>query len=109
MNLKALTVTESPNYSDRLPDHMGCDLRIHVDGDVYETHKRDQDGFYERPMTWDTVPEKFTRLAELCTDAALREDINGAVQVPETIPATDLSALLIRGGAPNAVSGNSFE
>jgi len=92
--LQKVTVNEKPAYSARFPDHMVCDIRIHAGGDVYETHKEDYEGFHTRPMRWDTVSEKFTRLAEPYTDAALRKDIISAVQTLETIPATDLFALL---------------
>ena len=92
--LQKVTVNEKPGYSDRFPDHMVCDIRIHAGGNVYQTHKEDYEGFHTRPMSWGTVSEKFTRLAEPYTDAALREDIIGAVQTLETIPATDLFDLL---------------
>ncbi len=92
--LRKIQVTENPEYSDRFPGHMVCDLRIHADGEVYEIHKEDYEGFHTKPMTWDTVSEKFTRLAEPYTDAALRDDIVDAVQDLETLPAGDLFALL---------------
>jgi 2-methylcitrate dehydratase len=92
--LQKIEVRENEAFSDRFPDHMVCDLRIHADGDVYETHKEDYEGFHTRPMTWDTVSEKFTRLAEPHTDTALREDIIQAVETLETLPADDLFALL---------------
>jgi 2-methylcitrate dehydratase len=80
---------------------MVCDIRIHAGGNVYETHKEDYEGFHTRPMRWDTVSEKFTRLAEPYTDAALRKDIIGAVKDLETTPATDLFDLLAEVETPN--------
>ena len=56
--LRKVRVQEIPEYSDRFPDHMVCDVRIHADGTVYETHKEDYEGFHTRPMSWDTVSEK---------------------------------------------------
>jgi len=100
--LRSVTVTENPDYSDRFPDHVVCDVRIHAGGEVYETHKEDYEGFHTRPMSWDTVSEKFTRLAEPRTDAALRDDIIAAVQDLETIPAGDLFDLLTTVDAPGA-------
>ncbi|MFP4229186.1 MAG: MmgE/PrpD family protein, partial [Salinivenus sp.] len=94
--LQKVTVTENPDYSARFPDHMVCDVRIHADGTVYETHKEDYEGFHTKPMSWDTVSEKFTRLAEPYTDAALRTDIIDAVQELEALEASDLFALLSR-------------
>ena len=98
--LQKVHVRETPEYSDRFPDHMVCDVRIHADGEVYETHKEDYEGFHTRPMSWDTVGEKFARLAEPYTDAALRADILGAVQDLQTLPATDLFDLLAQVETP---------
>ena len=100
--LRKVTVSENPDYSARFPGHMVCDLRIHADGDVYETHKEDYEGFHTKPMSWDTVSEKFTRLAEPYTDAALRHDLIGAVEDLNTIPASDLFDLLAQVETPDA-------
>jgi len=99
--LRKVTVTENPEYSDRFPDHMVCDVRIHADGDVYETHKEDYEGFHTRPMSWDTVSAKFARLAEPYTDPSLRDDIIDAVQELKTLPATTLFGLLSRVTTPD--------
>ncbi|WP_103028936.1 MmgE/PrpD family protein [Salinibacter altiplanensis] len=98
--LQKVHVTENPEYSDRFPDHMVCDVRIHADGQVYETHKEDYEGFHTKPMTWDTVSEKFAQLAEPYTDAALRQDLIDAVQELETFPVGDLFDLLSRVQTP---------
>jgi 2-methylcitrate dehydratase len=100
--LRKVHVEEKPAYSDRFPGHMVCDIRIHANGEVYEAHKEDYEGFHTRPMTWSTVSEKFTRLAEPYTDAALRDDIVDAVQDLETLPATDLFDLLAQVETPEA-------
>ncbi len=100
--LRKIQVTEDPEYSDRFPGHMVCDLRIHADGEVYEIHKEDYEGFHTKPMTWDTVSEKFARLAEPYTDAALRDEIISAVEQLETLPANDLFDLLAKVATPDA-------
>ena len=99
--LRKVRVQEIPEYSDRFPDHMVCDVRIHADGTVYETHKEDYEGFHTRPMNWDTVSEKFIRLAEPHTDGALREDITDAVKDLETLPTGELFDLLARVEVPS--------
>jgi 2-methylcitrate dehydratase len=81
---------------------MVCDVRIHTNGEVYETHKEDYEGFHTRPMSWDTVSEKFSRLAEPYTDTALRDDIITTVRDLESLPATDLFDLLARVETPEA-------
>ena len=100
--LRTVDVQERPEYSDRFPGHMVCDIRIHADGEVYETHKEDYEGFHTRPMSWDTVSEKFVRLAEPYTEVALREDIIEAVQDLKTLPVTDLLDLLAQVETPDA-------
>ncbi len=100
--LRKITVTENPDYSDPFPDHMVCDIRIHADGHTYEIHKEDYEGFHTRPMTWETVSEKFARLATPHTDTALRSDIIAAVEALETIPARDLFDLLARVTLPRS-------
>ncbi|MEF8865644.1 MAG: MmgE/PrpD family protein [Salinibacter sp.] len=98
--LRKVEVRENPEYSARFPEHMVCDVRIRADGTVYETHKEDYEGFHTKPMTWDTVSEKFTRLAEPYTDSSLRGDLIGAVQDLETLPAANLFDLLSRVETP---------
>jgi len=70
--LQNVEVREYPEYSDRFPGHMICDIRIHANGDVYKTRKEDYVGFHTRPMSWETVSEKFARLAEPYTSAPRR-------------------------------------
>jgi len=100
--LRKVHVEENSDYSDRFPGHMVCDVRIHAGGQVYETHKEDYEGFHTRPMSWSTVSEKFTRLVEPYTEAALRDDLIGAVQELETIPTADVFDLLSRVDTPDA-------
>jgi 2-methylcitrate dehydratase len=100
--LRKVTVTKNPEYSGRFPGHMVSDIRIYAGGEVYETHKEDYEGFHTKPMSWDTVSEKFARLAELRAGAPLREDIIGAVQDLETLPASDLFGLLSQVDVPDA-------
>jgi len=100
--LRKVHVRENPEYSDRFPHHMVCDVRIHTNGEVYETHKEDYEGFHTRPMSWDTVSEKFSRLAEPYTDTALCDDIITTVRDLESLPATDLFDLLARVETPEA-------
>jgi 2-methylcitrate dehydratase len=100
--LRKVTVTENADYSERFPEHMVCDVRLHTADDIFEIHKVDYEGFHTRPMSWDTVSEKFARLAEPYTDAALRDDIIESVQALETLPARDLFDLLSRVRTPDA-------
>ncbi len=98
--LRKVQVREKASYSDRFPEHMVCDIHIHADGETYHVQKTDYEGFHTRPMSWDTVAEKFTRLAEPFADEALRSDIVDAVDELETIPARTLFELLAQVKAP---------
>ncbi len=100
--LRKVQVHEYSDYTERFPDHMVCDIRIHANGEVYETHKEDYEGFHTRPMTWDTVSEKFTRLAAPYTETALRRDLIGAVKELETLPVSDLFDLLAEVETPES-------
>ena len=92
--LQKVEIRENEDYSAAFPDKMPCDVRIHVGDTVYGTHREDFEGFHTNPMAWDTVAEKFSRLAEPHTDAALRSDMVDAVDELETLPVHELTDLL---------------
>ena len=58
--------------------------------------KRDFEGFPTRPMTWQTVAQKFEILSRPFTDPVLRGEIVDAVAGLELIPIAELTALLAR-------------
>lgn len=79
--LRKITVRENPAYSRRFPEEMPCDITVHMDdGMEYSIEKEDYEGFYTRPMSWETVVEKFERLSTPYTDASGREEIIDAVE-----------------------------
>ena len=95
--LRKIAVRENAEYSARFPGAMPCDVRITTaGGETFETHKDDYEGFHTRPMTWETVTEKFNRLAAPYVGEALRGSITEATRQLDTIPASDLLELLAR-------------
>jgi 2-methylcitrate dehydratase len=68
------------------------------DGRRLEAAKRDYEGFVTRPMTWERVTEKFTRLAGSHADPSLRRAIVEAVERLEGVRIRDVVDLLARLG-----------
>ncbi len=97
--LHKVTVRPSRRYTRRIPQEMPCDLTVRLDdGSEIEATRTDYDGFFTRPMSWDDVVTKFDRLAAPFAAAGLRADIVAAVRQLETLPVSDLTALLARTG-----------
>lgn len=92
-----IAIRPRKDFSDRFPDEMPCKLTVSVrDGRTLIKEKRDYEGFYTRPMQWETVSRKFEQLSKRCADAALRREIQEAVFRLGEIQARDLMRLLAR-------------
>ncbi len=95
--LHKITVRPRKDFSDRFPDEMPCRLIVSLrDGRMLIKEKRDYEGFYTRPMQWETVSRKFEQLSKRYADASLRRDIREAVSRIEEIQTRDLMRLLSR-------------
>jgi 2-methylcitrate dehydratase len=93
--LRRVVVRPSDAYTRRFPQEMPCRLAVTLrDGPVLTREKRDYEGFSTRPMTWESVVDKFERLSEPYTTAKLRRQIAEAVAEIETTSAANLMALL---------------
>lgn len=93
--LRRVVVRPSDDYTRRFPETMPCRLTVTLqDGRVLTTEKRDYEGFFTRPMTWDTVVDKFERLSRPYTTADLRRQIVAAVDDIEALSVAELMALL---------------
>ncbi|MDX1586320.1 MAG: hypothetical protein R3222_06240, partial [Balneolaceae bacterium] len=80
---------------DRFPDEMPVKIRLEMkDGNAYSTEKRDYEGFHTRPMRWDTIIEKFDRLARPYTSSGLRGKIVDTVQNFENKKVAELMQML---------------
>ncbi|NKE71948.1 MmgE/PrpD family protein [Candidatus Manganitrophus noduliformans] len=95
--LQKITVRPRKDFSERFPDEMPCRLTVSLrDGRTLIKEKRDYEGFYTRPMQWETVSRKFEQLSKRYADASLRRDIREAVSRIEEIQSRDLMRLLSR-------------
>ncbi|SHG49468.1 2-methylcitrate dehydratase [Fodinibius roseus] len=93
--LQKVQVSPKKEYSDRFPDEMPTKLTVHLkNGVTHEIEKRDYEGFHTRPMSWDTVIQKFEGLAKPYTSQELREEIIDHVTNFENYKVTDLMNLL---------------
>ncbi|MGK7368979.1 MAG: MmgE/PrpD family protein, partial [Candidatus Halalkalibacterium sp. M3_1C_030] len=93
--LQKVKVSPNPEFSDRFPEEMPVKLTIHLkNGNTHQVSKKDYEGFHTRPMSWDTIIEKFEDLAEPYTSPDLREKIVKTVREFEKHKVTDLMKLL---------------
>ena len=93
--LRNVHVRPSDDYSRRFPDEMPCRITVTLnDGRVLTKEKRDYEGFFTRPMSWETVAEKFERLSSPYADGDLRREIINAVADLEAVQVADLARLL---------------
>lgn len=93
--LRRVIVRPRKDYSDRFPNEMPCRLTVTLrDRQTLVKEKRDYEGFYTRPMPWETVSRKFEQLSKVHADSALRRDIRDAVARIEEIQARELMKLL---------------
>lgn len=93
--LRRVEIEESPELSERFPDEMPINLTIYLkDGREFEISKRDYDGFFTRPMTWDQAVDKFSILSAPFTSQEIRRDIVLAVEQIEDLYVDELMRLL---------------
>jgi len=95
--LRRIVVRPRQDYSRRFPQEMPCRLLIQLkDGRTLEKEKRDYEGFFSRPASWERVVEKFQRLSAPYLDPTLGKDIVAAVADLESLQVADLVSLLAR-------------
>lgn len=93
--LRRIRVEPSLEYSQRFPNEMPCRLALTLrDGRTLTKDMTDYEGFYTRPMRWETVVQKFERLAASRADLSLRKKIVDAVAHLDTIQVSDLVRVL---------------
>ncbi len=95
--LRKVVVRPVEEFNRRFPARMPCRVRITMrDGATHTKEKEDFEGFYTRPMRWETVVVKFERLSAPYAPAGLRGEIAAAVRNLEAITAGDLTRLLVQ-------------
>ena len=97
--LRKVSVRPDSGFSRRFPDEMPCRLTIVLrDGTELRVEKTDYEGFHTRPMSWESVVEKFERLSAPYVQEPLRREIVEAVKGLEEMSIRDLTCLLSRAG-----------
>ena len=97
--LRRVEVRPADDLSERFPEEMPCRIRVLLgDGRTLEVEKRDYEGFFTRPISWERAKEKFERLASPYTDGRLRGSIVRAVQHLEEIEVRELTGVLEKAG-----------
>lgn len=97
--LKQIFVRPRTDLSDRFPREMPCRLKINLrNGKVLHHDKKDYEGFYTRPLSWEGVVRKFEFLSRPYVSAELSVNIQHAVNDLESIRVKELTELLARVG-----------
>ncbi len=97
--LRRVHVVPDPKFSDIFPEAMPCAISIELKSRrVLEDETEDYEGFFTRPMTWDSAVMKFERLARSHVAAPLRGEIVNAVDHLEEISISRLTSILARAG-----------
>jgi 2-methylcitrate dehydratase len=93
--LRTVTIRPDEALSKRFPVEMPCRIQITLkDGRTLDIEKRDYEGFYTRPISWEKAIDKFERLAAPFTNPAQRMSIIEAVAHLETKEVEHLTSLL---------------
>src|SRR5207237_10275284 len=89
---RKLTIRPNDEMSKRFPAEMPS--RTHIvlkNGQSLSSQKRDYEGFYTRPMSWEMAVQKFERLASPYTDSDLRRSIEDTVERLEAMEIQQLT------------------
>lgn len=97
--LRKVTVRPVKELSARFPQEMPCHLTITLkNGQSYTAEKRDFQGFYTRPLTWEQARQKFELLAAPFAGDELRTAIAETVERLEQYNIAQLTSLLAQAG-----------
>jgi 2-methylcitrate dehydratase len=93
--LRKVTIHPDESFSKRFPAEMPCRIQISLqDGRTLSIEKRDYEGFYTRPLSWEQAAAKFHRLAAPFVDSQRRAAIVDAIANLETSALDQLTDLL---------------
>lgn len=93
--LKRVVIRPAPEFTRRFPDKMPCRLTVTLrDGGTLVKEKEDYEGFHTRPMRWETVVRKFSRLCGPRVDGSLVGRLIDQVAHLEASPVSQLTELL---------------
>lgn len=89
--LRKISVKPCQTFSKRFPKEMTCRVEINLkDGRVIEQETSNYEGFFTRPMSWETAVQKFNKLAAAKTTEDQRVVIAETVANLEQVTVRDL-------------------
>ncbi len=95
--LRKVEVRPDPDFSRLFPDEMPCRVTVRLQGGrILVKEKRDYEGFFTRPMSWEKAVKKFHSLCPPSIDERLQTRIIEAVARLEAIDTADLMKLLAK-------------
>ena len=93
--LGKVSVQSRTQFSERFPNEMACRVKITLnDGRVLEQETKDYEGFFARPMSWETAIQKFNEITTPHASAAQRTAIADAVANLEQVTVRELMGRL---------------
>lgn len=93
--MRKVVVRPNRDFSDRFPEEMPARVQIFLrDGQILTREKRDYEGFFSRPLSWERAVEKFKNLTLFQTDYESGQRIIEKVLDLEDIEVRELTELL---------------
>lgn len=95
--LRRIIVVPDPKFSAIFPVAMPCAISIELNnGRVFEDQTGDYEGFFTRPMSWESAVKKFGMLAGSHAPISLRKEMVSAVDRLEEIHVSKLTSILAK-------------
>jgi 2-methylcitrate dehydratase len=93
--LKKVDIRPDDALTARFPNEMATRVKIHLkDGSIHSIEKSDYEGFWTKPMNWETALHKFRGLCKDFVSEKYIQSISDAVHNIEDIQVADLCNLL---------------
>ncbi len=93
--LRKVHIRPLEEFSRRFPNEMPIRIRVSQKNDsILTKEKADYEGFFTRPMQWETVVSKFEQLSQARLSPSAQHEIESAVLNLENLRVRDLTALI---------------
>jgi len=93
--MRKVVVRTNADFSDRFPEEMPA--RVHIvlkDGQILTREKRDYEGFFSRPWSWERAVQKFKNLSMFQTEYESGQRIREMVHDLQEVEVLELTELL---------------
>jgi 2-methylcitrate dehydratase len=95
--LRRIAVAPDPEFSTTFPTAMPCAISIDLsNGKVIKDETKDYEGFFTRPMSWESAVVKFDTLVHRRASGSLRKEMVDTVGRQEEFPVSKLTSLLAK-------------